>query len=126
MANVDRSRRNTNLLIWHRSLWAIDHGACLRFHHSWGDPQRFAESAYDYGDHVLGGFGRPRDVHDAAERGGHPGAAGVDPDRGPGRLAGAGRDPARSRRPRRTRPSARERYVEFLLARLAAADRWLP
>ena len=29
VANVDRSRRNTNLLIWHRSLWAIDHGACL-------------------------------------------------------------------------------------------------
>ena len=45
MANVDRSRRNTNLLIWHRSLWAIDHGACLRFHHSWGDPQRFASRA---------------------------------------------------------------------------------
>ena len=38
MANVDRSRRNTNLLIWHRNLWAIDHGACLRFHHAWGDP----------------------------------------------------------------------------------------
>ena len=36
VANVDRSARNTNLLIWHRRLWAIDHGACLRFHHAWG------------------------------------------------------------------------------------------
>ena len=99
VANVDRSRRNTNLLIWHRSLWAIDHGACLRFHHSWGDPRRFAESAYDYSDHVLGGFGRPQDVHDALSAQSHPGAAGVDPDRGPGRLAGTGSDPPRPQGP---------------------------
>ena len=34
-ANVDRSWRNPNLLIWHRDLWLIDHGAALYFHHSW-------------------------------------------------------------------------------------------
>ena len=34
-ANVDRSWRNPNLLVWHGRLWAIDHGACLYFHHSW-------------------------------------------------------------------------------------------
>ena len=39
VANVDRSARNTNLLIWHKNLWAIDHGACLRFHHAWGRPR---------------------------------------------------------------------------------------
>lgn len=35
VTNVDRTARNTNLLIWHRSLWLIDHGASLYVHHSW-------------------------------------------------------------------------------------------
>ena len=59
-ANVDRSWRNPNLLVWHKELWAIDHGACLYFHHSWsggiGSPDRFAVQPYDAGDHVLGGY----------------------------------------------------------------------
>ncbi len=33
--NVDRTARNTNLLVWHRKLWLIDHGASLYFHHGW-------------------------------------------------------------------------------------------
>jgi hypothetical protein len=33
--NVDRSPRNTNLLVWHERLWLIDHGAALYFHHDW-------------------------------------------------------------------------------------------
>lgn len=33
--NVDRTPRNTNILVWHRKLWLIDHGASLYFHHSW-------------------------------------------------------------------------------------------
>lgn len=33
VSNVDRTARNTNLLMWHRTLWLIDHGACLYFHH---------------------------------------------------------------------------------------------
>ena len=57
-ANVDRSWRNPNLLVWHRELWVIDHGASLYFHHAWSggitDPARFAAQPYDVGDHVLG------------------------------------------------------------------------
>jgi hypothetical protein len=34
ITNVDRTFRNTNMLIWHKDLWLIDHGACLYFHHS--------------------------------------------------------------------------------------------
>ena len=34
--NVDRTARNTNLLVWHGRLWLIDHGAALYGHH--GDP----------------------------------------------------------------------------------------
>lgn len=35
VTNVDRTARNTNLLVWHRDLWMIDHGASLYFHHDW-------------------------------------------------------------------------------------------
>ncbi|HSF25988.1 MAG TPA: HipA family kinase [Actinomycetes bacterium] len=35
VSNADRSWRNPNLLVWHRRLWLIDHGATLWFHHSW-------------------------------------------------------------------------------------------
>jgi hypothetical protein len=56
-ANVDRSWRNPNLLVWHKQLWAIDHGAALYFHHGWQDgvtaPERFAHQRYDASDHVL-------------------------------------------------------------------------
>ena len=37
VTNVDRTPRNTNLLVWHRKLWLIDHGASLYFHHAWDD-----------------------------------------------------------------------------------------
>ena len=33
-ANVDRTWRNPNLLVWHGDLWVIDHGAALYFHHA--------------------------------------------------------------------------------------------
>jgi hypothetical protein len=33
--NVDRTWRNPNLLVWHRNIWLIDHGAALYFHHNW-------------------------------------------------------------------------------------------
>ena len=36
VTNVDRTARNTNMLMWHRQLWLIDHGATLYFHHSPG------------------------------------------------------------------------------------------
>jgi hypothetical protein len=35
VTNVDRTPRNTNMLMWHRRLWLIDHGAALYFHHNW-------------------------------------------------------------------------------------------
>jgi hypothetical protein len=36
VTNVDRTPRNTNMLMWHRRLWLIDHGATLFFHHAPG------------------------------------------------------------------------------------------
>ena len=57
VANVDRSWRNPNLLVWHGDVWAIDHGASLYFHHAWTggitDPARFAEHPWSADYHVL-------------------------------------------------------------------------
>jgi hypothetical protein len=33
VTNVDRTPRNPNILVWHRRLYLIDHGAALYFHH---------------------------------------------------------------------------------------------
>ncbi len=59
-ANVDRSWRNPNLLVWGGQLYAIDHGAALYFHHGWttapGAADRFAAQPYDASDHVLLGY----------------------------------------------------------------------
>jgi hypothetical protein len=54
VANVDRTPRNPNLLVWHERLWLIDHGAALHMHHqTW----RFADLAARpfpmIRDHVL-------------------------------------------------------------------------
>ncbi|GAA4750562.1 HipA family kinase [Flavisolibacter ginsenosidimutans] len=35
ITNVDRTARNTNMLVWYKELWLIDHGASLYFHHNW-------------------------------------------------------------------------------------------
>lgn len=37
LSNVDRTPRNPNLLLWHRNLWLIDHGAALYTQHGWSD-----------------------------------------------------------------------------------------
>jgi hypothetical protein len=36
-SNVDRTPRNPNMLMWHKKLWLIDHGAALYFHHAPAD-----------------------------------------------------------------------------------------
>ena len=54
ITNVDRTYRNTNLLIWNRELWLIDHGASLIFQHSWENWGNQVQSAFPIiKDHVL-------------------------------------------------------------------------
>lgn len=54
MTNVDRTPRNPNMLMWHRKLWLIDHGACLYFHHAWNDPRARSRDRFPaIKDHVL-------------------------------------------------------------------------
>lgn len=54
ISNVDRTARNTNMLMCKKQPWLIDHGASLTFHHAWkgtvADPAKpFAPSS----EHVL-------------------------------------------------------------------------
>jgi len=54
LTNVDRTCRNTNMLLWHRELWLIDHGASLYFHHSWDNWEQQALSPFTHvKKHVL-------------------------------------------------------------------------
>lgn len=54
LTNVDRTAKNTNMLIWHRELWLIDHGASLYFHHNWDTWEKQAMSPFrPVRDHVL-------------------------------------------------------------------------
>lgn len=54
ITNVDRTFRNTNMLIWHKELWLIDHGAALYFHHAFTDPDGHAVTPFALiKDHVL-------------------------------------------------------------------------
>lgn len=123
-ANVDRSWRNPNLLVWHGDVWAIDHGACLWFHHGWSDgigsAARFATQRYDASDHVL-----------AAYRSGLPAAdATLAPmvtrdllDEVAALVPDVWLEPV----PGAESPSAlRDVYVDFLLARVGGDRGWLP
>lgn len=54
LTNIDRTFRNTNMLIWNRELWLIDFGASLYFHHSWDGWEDKAKTPFVLiKDHVL-------------------------------------------------------------------------
>jgi hypothetical protein len=123
-ANVDRTWRNPNLLVWHGDVWAIDHGACLYFHHGWsggiGSPERFAAQPYDVSHHVLAeylpavpsvdGELAGRVTRDLLEE-----VVGQVPDEWLEPVPGAS-DPA----------ALRAAYVGFLVARVSGERSWLP
>jgi hypothetical protein len=54
ITNVDRTAKNTNMLMWHKELWLIDHGASLYFHHSWDNWEEQSMRPFKQSkDHVL-------------------------------------------------------------------------
>lgn len=54
VTNVDRTAKNTNLLVWHRDLWMIDHGASLIFHHNWAGYLKRSHNPFpQIKEHVL-------------------------------------------------------------------------
>ncbi len=126
-ANVDRTWRNPNLLVWHRQLWAIDHGAALVFQHAWPPAQRWAARPYDLSQHVLGPVVRTLDGdrlaavdEDLARRAAPQVLAevlGLVPDEWLLGMNAAVGDP-------RDADAWRARYVEYLAARLQAPRAW--
>src|SRR5690606_38542905 len=117
--NVDRSWRNPNLLVWHKQVWLIDHGASLYFHHNWAGAAAAVTRRYDARDHVRADHAGGLPAVDAKL------SARLTPDlltevldQVPGAwLIDSGFDD----------PSeARARYLAHLVARAAASESWLP
>ena len=53
LMNVDRTCKNTNMLMWKKELWLIDHGASLYFHHSWSGEETAFKSFPMIKNHVA-------------------------------------------------------------------------
>ncbi|MFA5619143.1 MAG: HipA family kinase [Weeksellaceae bacterium] len=54
ITNVDRTFKNTNMLMWHKELWLIDHGSAFYFHHSWENWEKQAKSPFKFiKDHIF-------------------------------------------------------------------------
>ncbi len=54
ITNVDRTSNNTNMLVWNKELWVIDHGASLYFHYAPENWEEKAKSAFvQIKNHVL-------------------------------------------------------------------------
>lgn len=54
ITNVDRTAKNTNMLLWNKEIWLIDHGASLYFHHNWANHLDKAARPFELvKDHVL-------------------------------------------------------------------------
>jgi hypothetical protein len=54
LTNVDRTARNTNLLVSDDQVWLIDHGAALYVHHRWAGWRSRIQSPFpQIADHVL-------------------------------------------------------------------------
>src|SRR5215204_112139 len=67
VTNLDRTPRNANLLMWHRRLWLIDHGAALYFHHSWTNmDQRSRDPLALIKEHILLPFAADIETADKA------------------------------------------------------------
>jgi hypothetical protein len=67
VTNVDRTARNANMLMWHRRLWLIDHGAALYFHHSWTDMDQRAKDPFRLiKEHILLPFASSIEAADQA------------------------------------------------------------
>ena len=123
-ANVDRSWRNPNLLVWRGDLFAIDHGAALYFHHAWpggaGSADRFAAQPYDVGEHILRHY-----AHEAGAQADEL-TSRITPSALEDVLAEVPDDWLEAVPGAESPDALRERYVGHLLARLSAPRAWLP
>ena len=67
VTNIDRTPRNANMLMWHRRLWLIDHGASLYFHHAWKDMDQRSKDPFPLiKEHILLPFANAIEAADEA------------------------------------------------------------
>ena len=67
VTNLDRTPRNANMLMWHRRLWLIDHGAALYFHHAWKDMDQRSKDPFTLiKEHILLPFANGLEAADEA------------------------------------------------------------
>jgi hypothetical protein len=116
VGNVDRSWRNPNMLFWHGRLQLIDHGAALTFHHNWPGAEAAVTRPYDATSHALIECEPDVAAAEAAL------SAAVTRDVLEGVLAQVPDEWLVDEPP----AALRQRYVDQLLARLAARESWLP
>jgi len=115
ITNVDRTARNSNMLMWHKELWLIDHGAALYFQHAWDRWGEQSESRFSQiKDHVLLPLASDLPAADVYLRSALNAAVFTEickviPEAFLGESANV----------------KREVYAEFLTARLAASDKFL-
>lgn len=118
LTNPDRTARNTNLMIWERSPWLIDHGAALYAHHDWAsvDKARMQSPFPMIRDHVLLTHANEASTVDAelAAALGGPLLSDI-----VGRIPDELLDDEAYRTDGDTPETARARYVEYLTTRLS-------
>jgi hypothetical protein len=104
VTNIDRTAKNPNLLVWHGRPWLIDHGAALYVQHTWREPAAHARRGFPQASqHLLLPFAGSFTAVDERL------AATLDRERLAGIL---------DRVPDALLADPRERYVDYLAARL--------
>jgi hypothetical protein len=119
VGNMDRSRRNPNLLQW-RGLWLIDHGATLSFHHRWPSAETYDARLYDPSDHVLLGSRPDVEAADAVL------AGRITTDVVRSAVSDVPEEWVVDEPGFASADAVRDAYVERLLARMVARSAWLP
>ena len=115
VTNVDRTPRNANMLMWHRRLWLIDHGAALYFHHTWTDmDQRSRDPFARIKEHILLPFAGSIDLIDEKM------TAAITEEVIKGVVALIPDDWVTDNSPFSTLAENRQAYVEYLTRRLEA------
>ena len=113
VTNIDRTARNANLLMWHRKLWLIDHGAALYFHHSWTNMDQRAKDPFALvKQHVLLPFASSLETVDSVM------TPAITEDAVGGIVELVPDDWMIDSAPFRTTSENRQAYVEYLLRRL--------
>lgn len=117
LTNVDRTARNTNMLLRGDELWLIDHGASLYFHHAWKGWESTALTPFAYiKDHaLLPQATRLREADDYMRRA-------VTPDFLAALVAALPEEWLVKAAPGVTPEEQRHVYTEFLTRRLAASS----